>query len=147
MSRATKTLLWAMTACVLSCGLWSEPSHAQAMGHVRVTFAKAGLLLGAGGGSGVLNYRGRDYKFTVAGLSLGVTAGASATRFTGTASGLRQVSDFAGSYSAVGGGGALAGGAGAVKLKNDKGVYLELRGPKAGVEFAANVSNVRISLD
>ena len=48
---------------------------AQAPGYVRVKLVKAGLMVGAGGGSGVLTYRGRDYPFRVSGLSLGVTAG------------------------------------------------------------------------
>jgi hypothetical protein len=55
------------------------------------------VLPGAGGGSGVLTYRGRDYPFRVSGLSLGVTAGTSISRLEGWASGIRQVSDFAGS--------------------------------------------------
>ena len=59
-------------------------------------------MVGAGGGSGVLTYRGRDYPFRVSGLSLGVTAGASVSRLEGWASGIRQVSDFAGTYSSVG---------------------------------------------
>jgi hypothetical protein len=46
------------------------PSFAQAPGHVRVKFVKAGLLVGEGTGSGVLTYRGRNYQFRVSGLSL-----------------------------------------------------------------------------
>jgi len=121
-------------------------SFAQASGYVRLKFAKAGLMLGAGGGSGVLTYRGRDYPFRVSGLSLGVTAGGSVNRLEGWASGIRQVSDFAGTYSSVGAGGAFVGGAGGVQLGNEKGVVLALRGPKAGMEFAANVSRIAISL-
>jgi hypothetical protein len=121
-------------------------SFAQASGYVRVKFTKAGLMLGAGGGSGVLTYRGRDYPFRVSGLSLGVTAGGSVNRLEGWASGIRQVSDFAGTYSSVGAGGAFVGGAGGVQLGNEKGVVLALRGPKAGMEFAANVSRIAISL-
>ena len=102
--------------------------------------------MGAGGGSGVLTYRGRDYPFRISGLSLGVTAGASVSRLEGTASGIRQVSDFAGTYSSVGGGGALVGGFGGVQLGNAKGVTIALQGPKAGMEFATNLSEVRISL-
>src|SRR3984885_15473506 len=94
------------------------PSLAQAPGHVRVKFMKAGLMVGAGGGRGVLTYRGRDYPFRVSGLSLGVTAGASVSRLEGRASGIRQVSDFAGPYSSVGGGGAFVGGIGGVRLGN-----------------------------
>ena len=121
-------------------------SLAQAPGYVRVKLVKAGLMVGAGGGSGVLSYRGRNYPFKVSGLSLGVTAGASVSRLQGWASGIRQVSDFAGNYSSVGGGGALVGGAGGVHLANQKGVKIDLQGPKAGMEFAANLSEVTISL-
>src|SRR5580693_10477743 len=83
--------------------LQATSSFAQAPGYVRVKFVKAGVMAGAGGGSGVLTYRGRDYPFRVSGLSLGVTAGASVSRLEGWTSGIRQVSDFAGTYSSVGG--------------------------------------------
>jgi hypothetical protein len=82
----------------------------------------------------------------VSGLSLGVTAGASVSRLEGWASGIRQVSDFAGNYSSVGGGGAFVGGVGGVHLVNPKGVKIDMQGPKAGMEFAANLSEVTISL-
>src|SRR5882724_3363740 len=124
----------------------ATPSLAQAPGYVRVRLVKAGLMAGAGGGSGVLTYHGRDYPFRVSGLSLGVTAGASVSRLNGWASGIRQVSDFAGSYSSVGAGGAFVAGAGGVHLTNQKGVRIDLQGPKAGLEFAANLSEIRISL-
>jgi hypothetical protein len=131
---------------LLALALPVTPSLAQASGHVRVKFVKAGLMVGAGGGSGVLTYRGRDYPFRVSGFSLGVTAGASVSRLEGWASDIVRVSDFAGTYSAVGGGGALVGGAGGVSLKNEKGVMLALSGPKAGLEFAANLNRITISL-
>jgi hypothetical protein len=122
------------------------PSLAQVPGHVRVKFVKAGLMVGAGSGSGVLTYRGRDYPFRVSGFSLGVTAGASVSRLEGWASDIAQVSDFAGTYSAVGAGGALVGGAGGVSLRNEKGVMLALSGPKAGLEFAVNLNRITISM-
>jgi hypothetical protein len=131
---------------LFAVALPAVPSRAQAPGYVRVNFAKAGLVVGAGSGSGVLAYRGRNYPFRVSGLSLGVTAGASVSRLEGWASGIADVSDFAGTYSAVGAGGALVGGAGGVNLRNEKGVVLILKGPKAGMEFAANLSGIRISL-
>jgi lipid-binding SYLF domain-containing protein len=99
---------------------------AQASGYVRVKILKAGVIVGAGGGSGVLTYRGRDYPFRVSGLSMGLTAGASVSRLEGRASGIRQVSDFAGTYSAVGAGGAFVGGLGGVHLGNEKGVTIAL---------------------
>ncbi len=121
-------------------------SLAQASGHVRVKFVKAGLLAGGGVGSGVLTYHGHDYPFIVSGLSLGVAAGASVSRLDGSATGIRQVSDFAGTYDSVGGGGAFVGGFGGVQLRNEKGVRIALQGPRAGMEFAGNVSQITISL-
>jgi hypothetical protein len=112
-----------------------------------VRFTKAALIAGAGVGSGVLTFDGRNHPFSVYGLSLGVSAGASITRLVGSASYLSQLSDFPGTYSAVGVGGALVAGGGGVQLKNDKGVILTLHGVKAGLEFSSNVSGVRITLD
>ncbi len=126
--------------------LSATSSFAQAPGYVRLKLVKAALMVGAGGGSGVLTYRGRDYPFRVSGLSLGVAAGASVSRLEGWASGIKQVSDFAGTYSSVGGGGAFVGGAGGVQLGNEKGVKLALQGPRAGMEFAGNLSQIVISL-
>ena len=50
----------------------------------------------------MLTYRGCAYPFKVFGLSLGITAGASAMQLTGDAKGLREVGDFSGIYDAVG---------------------------------------------
>jgi len=131
---------------LLACIVPATPSFAQASGHVRVKIVKAGLLVGAGVGNGVLTYRGHNYPFQVSGISLGITAGATIGRLDGWASGIREISDFAGSYSSVGGGAALVGGVNGVHLRNDKGVVIVLRGPKAGLEFAANLSGITISL-
>jgi len=46
------------------------PAFAQVSGSVQLTFAKAGLVVGAGGGSGVLIYKGHSYPFRVTGLSV-----------------------------------------------------------------------------
>ncbi len=135
----------AMLLMVLAAGL-PMPANAQAPGYVSVVFGKAGLVVGAGRGRGVLTYRGSDYPFRVSGLSLGFTIGASAMRLTGRVSGLRELKDFSGTYDAVGGGGALVGGFGGVQLTNKKGVTITLRGVEAGLEFAANRSGIRISL-
>ncbi len=124
----------------------ATPSMAQASGHVRLKFVKASLFVGGGAGSGVLTYRGRDYPFSVSGISLGVSAGASISRLDGSATGIRQVSDFVGTYSSVGGGGAFVGGAGGVQLRNENGVRIALQGPRAGMEFAANLSGIRFTL-
>lgn len=144
---ALRLLAMYLTAVVpLALTVPVTPSQAQAPGHVRVKLLKAGLILGAGGGSGVVTYRGRDYPFRVSGLSLGFTAGASFIRLEGQAWGIRQISDFAGTYSSVGSGGAFVGGIGGVQLTNGKGVRMALHGPRAGVELAGNLGQITITL-
>jgi hypothetical protein len=124
----------------------ATPSEA-ITGTVRVTVTKAGFVLGAGGGRGTLSFRHRLYPFTVQGLSLGLTAGASVNKLVGRADYINELSDFSGSYSVVGAGAALAGGVGGVQLKNDKGVIITLQGGKAGLEVSANITRVVIKLD
>jgi hypothetical protein len=111
---------------------------------VRVSVAKAGLIVGAGAGHGVIIYEGREYRFRITGLSLGLSAGVSTTRLEGQASNLNQLRDFAGAYAAVGFGGAWFLGGGSVQLQNDKGVMITLQGHRAGLEVAANLTGIRI---
>jgi hypothetical protein len=121
------------------------PSWA-ATGTVRVEIFKAGFIVGVGGGRGTLVFQGRRYPLSVGGLSFGATIGASKADLVGRALNLRQASDIAGTYTAVGAGVAVAGGASGIRLQNAKGVVLELRGRNIGLELNANVSGVEISL-
>lgn len=115
-------------------------------GDVRVVFTKGGFIVGIGGGRGVLTFRGRNYPFTVSGMSLGATIGASTTKFVGRALNIHSPGEIAGNYSAIGAGGALAGGAGGVQLQNEQGVILQLHGPKVGVELSVALGGVKIVL-
>ena len=87
-----------------------------------------------------------SYPFTVSGMSVGFTIGASTTKFTGRALNLRSPGDLAGSYAAGGAGGALAAGAGGVQLQNANGVILQLSGPRVGLEASAAVGGVTITM-
>jgi hypothetical protein len=121
------------------------PSRAET-GQVAVVFTKGGFIVGVGGGEGVLVFRGKRYPFTVSGMSVGATIGASTTKLVGRALNLRGPASIEGNYSAIGAGGALAGGAGGVQLQNANGVILQLSGPKVGVELSAAVAGVTIRL-
>jgi hypothetical protein len=134
-----------LTILAMSIGA-ATPSLA-VTGAVRVTVTKAGFIVGAGGGKGILTFRHRNYPLTVQGLSLGLTAGASINKLVGRAEYINELSDFAGTYSVVGAGGALVGGIGGVQLRNDKGVTITLQGPKGGIEVSANITKVVITLD
>jgi hypothetical protein len=123
----------------------STPSRAET-GQVAVVFTKGGLIVGVGGGEGVLVLRGHRYPFTVSGMSVGFTIGASTSKLVGRALNLRGPASIEGSYSVIGAGGAIAAGAGGVQLQNANGVILELSGPRVGAELSAAVGKVTIRL-
>jgi hypothetical protein len=114
-------------------------------GTVRIRIAKAGFIVGVGGGSGTLHFNGRNYRLRIDGVSAG-TIGVARADLVGTASNLRTAADIAGSYSAVSAGLAVAGGGKTARLQNSTGVVLELRGQQVGFEVSLNLSGVNISL-
>jgi hypothetical protein len=67
---------------------FSTPSRAET-GQVAVVFTKGGFIVGIGGGEGVLVFRGKRYPFTVSGMSVGFTIGASTTKLVGRAINLK----------------------------------------------------------
>ncbi len=140
----TRMLLVALLGSLASAGL-ATPTLAET-GAVSVIFTKGGFIVGVGSGQGVLTFRGKKYPFTVSGMSVGFTIGASTTKFVGRALNMRSPGDLAGSYAAGGAGAALAAGAGGVQLQNANGVILQLSGPKVGAEVSAAVGGVTITM-
>src|SRR5262245_297118 len=120
-------------------------ADAQTTGAVRITVQNVGFIVGVGGGSGTLRFRGRNYPLRVDGLGVG-TVGISQADLVGTASNLRNASDIAGTYTAAGAGIAVAGGARAITLQNSKGVVLNLRGRQAGFSASLGVGGVTVSM-
>ena len=135
----------ALVTSLVTVAGFSTPSRADT-GQVAVVFTKGGFIIGVGGGEGVLVLHGKRYPFTVSGMSVGFTIGASTTKFVGHALNLRGPQSIEGSYAAGGAGGAVAAGAGAVQLQNGIGVILQLCGPRVGAEVSAAVGGVTIRL-
>ena len=98
----------ALVALLVGVAGISTPSQAET-GQVAVVFTKGGFIVGVGGGEGVLVLRGKRYPFTVSGMSVGFTIGASTTKFVGRALNLKGPASIEGSYSVVGAGGAVVG--------------------------------------
>jgi len=137
-----KVALFALLAGAIG---FTTPSHAET-GQVVVVFTKGGFVVGIGGGEGVLVLRGKRYPFTVSGMSVGLTVGASTTKFVGRALNLKGPGSIEGSYATMGAGGAIAAGAGGVQLQNANGVILQLSGPRVGAEASVAVGGVTIRL-
>jgi hypothetical protein len=142
-SRAVKCGAAILAATLMFVAL-ALPSYAES-GTVRFRIARAGFIVGAGGGTGTLVFRGRTYPLSVGGLSLG-TIGAASADVVGRARNLRQAQDIVGTYTAVGAGLAIAGGGTAARLQNANGVVMEVRGRQVGFEASLNLSGMTVSM-
>ena len=92
-----------------------------------------------------MRFKGRTYPLSIGGVRVG-TIGASATEVRGIARNMRRASDIVGTYSGVGAGIAVIGGAGTARLQNEKGVILDVRAAKVGLEANLNLGGVTISM-
>jgi hypothetical protein len=101
------------------------------------------LLIGGASGKGVLTYQGKQYPFTVKGLSVG-GVGVTKVDATGTVYFMNKLEDFTGTYSAVSAGATLGAGAGASQYENNKGVFLSVKSKTEGIGLSLGVSGVQI---
>ena len=115
-------------------------------GTIRISVVKAGWVIGGSGGSGVLNFHGRNYPLSIGGVSYGIVFGASQTDLRGRVSNIRRPSDVAGVYGAAGAGLAVGRGASAIVLTNQNGAILQLSGRQTGLIANADLSGLAISL-
>jgi hypothetical protein len=127
--------------------LFAPCTHADAaVGTVRFTFAKAGLLVGVGGANGTLHFHGHNYPLRIRGLSFG-SMGIGVTKLEGHAHNLRYAADIVGTYTAVSVSAAVGGGRKVARLLNsNRVVYLQLEGREAGFELTTAVSGMTISM-
>ena len=114
-------------------------------GKVSVESKSVALGIGVSWGDGVLSFKGKDHKFSVNGLSV-VDLGVAKVSATGEVFNLKKLSDFSGNYVAGEAGAAVGGGAGAITLKNQKGVVMRLTGTGTGVKFTLAGKGVDVKL-
>jgi hypothetical protein len=134
----------ALIAGAVVLGSAPTPSYAET-GTVRFSVGSAGFIVGVGGGSGTLNFKGRSYRLSIGGVRVG-TIGVSATEVRGVARNMRRASDIVGTYSAAGAGIAVVGGGGVATLRNANGVVLEVRAVKVGLEANVSLGGLTISM-
>jgi hypothetical protein len=139
--------IWAMRTMVLGVVLVAATAVAQDKPSGKVTIASKSIAVGIGvsWGDGKLTYGGKDYPFTVSGLSV-VDVGISKVTATGNVYNLKQVADFAGNYTAAEAGAAVGAGKGAVAMKNQNGVVMRLTSTATGVEFTLAPKGVEVKL-
>jgi hypothetical protein len=138
--------LFTLAAALLAAPL-ALPSSARAdSGTVRISFIKAGIVIGGAIGSGTLTFRGRNYPLSIGGLSYGFTFGGSQTNLRGTVTNINSPRDIEGVYGAAGAGGTIIRGPQAIVLANQKGAVLELAGTQTGLMVNLDLSGMGVSL-
>lgn len=113
-----------------------------------VSIELTSVAIGVGGewGHGVLTFQGKEYKFKMNGFSV-VDVGVSKISATGHVYHLKNVSDFAGTFSAAEAGIAIGAGAGAQTMKNQNGVVMNLKSTKSGIKFKLAAEGVKIEME
>ena len=134
----------AVLAAAITLASASSQAYA-ASGTVRFHIVKAGFIVGIGGGSGVLNFKGRNYRLSIGGINVG-TIGASAVDLVGTATNLRAAADIVGTYTQGSAAIAIVGGGRVATLQNANGVVIKVRGPAIGLEASLSLSGMSISM-
>jgi hypothetical protein len=120
------------------------PSHAD-NGTIVLKVTKAGFIVGVGGGSGTLHFKGKTYRLSIGGISAG-TIGVAHAELVGTVRNLRVAEDIVGSYAAASASIAIAGGGKTAHVQNSKGVVLDLKGKQVGFEVSLDLSGLTINL-
>ena len=115
---------------------------------VTLNFKSVALGVGASWGEGTLTFQGRNYPFSISGLSL-VNVGISNYTGAGKVYDLRNPGDLVGDYGAGQATFAVAGGASAMSMKNGKGVtivVLKNEGQESGTQLSMGPAGMKITM-
>ena len=102
--------------------------------------------IGFNWGKGVLTYQGKEYPFKVSGISV-VDIGITSAKSAGKVYNLKKLEDFNGNYTAGSAEGTIGGGAGALTMKNQNGVVIDLVSTTVGANLKLSVEGVKITLE
>jgi hypothetical protein len=112
-----------------------------------VDFSAGSVAAGVGytWGHGTLHYHGKDYRFSLKGLSV-PAIGAERIQASGEVFHLGKVSDFSGNYTALSAGATVAGGASIAEMKNQNGAVIRVHSTTQGLDFNVSLDGVSIKL-
>jgi hypothetical protein len=114
-------------------------------GTVKFTAKSLAAGVGFSWGSGVLNYQGKEYPFTISGFSAG-EIGFNVAELSGEVFNLKNIADFDGNYTSFGAGITIAGGGSGATMKNQNGVVLNVVATTQGLTFKLGVDGMRLDL-
>ena len=144
MRRTVLSLVAIVSVAVLPNLALAKSAHPDATVSLSAKSVAAGV--GYSWGKGTLHYKGKNYPFSVDGLSVG-DVGASSITATGNVYHLKSVDDFSGQYTAVSAGAAVGGGGSIGTMKNANGVSMTLKATTRGVKLTAAVDGIKVSVE
>ncbi|MBO0711277.1 MAG: hypothetical protein J2P47_08400 [Acetobacteraceae bacterium] len=149
-----RSLLGLTVVCVgalSACARQQPPVAAEPMGQSAtegtVTFTGGAVAAGIGyqWGSGVLNFRGRQYPFRARGLSV-ADVGISRISASGRVRNLYNVGDFSGNYVSATAGATIGGGGAVGVLRNQNGVTIDGIATSQGARLTLAPGGVNLQL-
>ncbi|TMA98399.1 MAG: DUF1134 domain-containing protein [Deltaproteobacteria bacterium] len=135
-------MLVLLTVCAATAVAADSPKPS---GKVSIESKSIAAGVGVTWGEGKLSFKGKDYPFSIDGLTV-VDFGISKASATGDVYNLTDVAKFAGTYVAAEAGFALAGGVGGMVLRNQDGVVMHVRSTSKGAKLQLGPSGLSIKL-
>jgi hypothetical protein len=140
-----RSFFWVLKFVVVLAALTAVPMSASTQiaaetGRIQITLVKTGY----GGGSGILFYEGKKYGLGISGTKLkGIWI--RRVDLIGTVLNIRSERDIIGTFSAVDDGAAFLEHSKMARIKNPKGVILEVQGVNLSRNFSLNLSGMTIA--
>lgn len=118
---------------------------AQPSGKLTIESRSIAIGIGVSWGDGKLSFKGKEYPFSIEGLTL-VDFGISKASAAGEVYNLTDGAKLAGTYVAAEAGITLAGGMGGMVLRNQDGVIIHLRSVSKGAKLQLGTSGLTIKM-
>ena len=140
-----------LTVCVMviglvMCGIAFAGETKKPDGTLKLEEGQVAVGIGWSWGMGSLSMNGKEYPYKVKGLSVG-DVGISEAKAEGEVFNLKKLDDFNGTYAAVAAEGTMVKGAGAVTMRNEKGVEIHLFPKTEGVNLKLAAEGVHFTLE
>jgi hypothetical protein len=148
MKRLTTVVLVLVLALVFSGAAFGADKKTEKKpdATLKLTEGQVGLGIGWSWGKGVLSFKGKEYPFKVAGLSVG-DVGITKAEATGKVYNLKKLEDFNGNFVSAAAEATVGLGAGATAMKNDKGVVIYLLPKTKGANLKLAGEGVNFTLE
>lgn len=136
---------WLVAMSCLIAATLAVAAEPAPSGTVRISSKTVAIGIGVSWGDGTLAFQGKNYPFSVDGLSV-VDLGVTDVSSTGEVFNLTNVADFSGVYTAGEAGIAIGGGPTDTIMKNDRGVVIRLHGSQKGGRLTLAAGGVTLKV-